>query len=202
VNTNTSDPDNFMLSEVVTKPGEHYVFSEVMLHGTTEMQHGMHYTDGIGDAKPVKPKNFMFCDKSKKFHFVKDGKIVAERDAEFRATFQCEPILIDDFKSAHFSFSWDKKVNGIYVPHTVFEPWLQMAGHAIAISYEGGSVGSVIFRHMHAMQPPEGSNTIHFTLDKKHGGIEDGRYKIWAQFKVEGNIFTLPANFEFYNSEL
>lgn len=98
------------------------------------------------------------------------------------------PIKAGKQATLTFSFSQGGK------PVNDLQPWLSMAGHLIAIGADGA-----IYGHIHALGPiaptsPTSSGVI-FGPDIRfvYTFPQPGSYRLWAQFKHNGEIVTVPA---------
>lgn len=196
INAPSNDPDNQDAAQVISQSGEHFVFTEVKLQNSEHMVHGMHFVDGRGEQGAIElPEVETECNHGIANKFCTADGHPGQAGDTYRIQISCYPITHDNFKTTKFSFLISQKDGTSYQPVSDLQPWLGMAGHAMAISYQGDSVGAKTFRHMHAMKMPNKPGILNFILDEMHGGITQGNYKLWLQFKHNERVFTVPFTF-------
>lgn len=200
INSTPIDGDNFSQRNVITRAGEYHIISEVQVKDSLHPIHGMHFVDGVdGPAMGPLPDVELQCDgKELTKHMDERGEVQAG-DSFYRIEVSCRPVVIDGFLSAEFKYDWKMLKGGRYIRVTDFSHWLHMTGHAMAVSLAGDSVGSKVFKHMHNMAPHGSTEPLVFNLDREHGSLRDGAYKVWAQFKRAGKVLTLPVVVDFKN---
>ncbi len=198
LNQPTSDPDNRDSERAITKAGPHLVFAEFKPRGQ-KLQGLALDLQASGQAAPVQLRPDLTGSGRVTRYFSADGQPGAV-GAPYRVSFE-----LDDMRShgmMHLTFHLEKAVGDGYQPVQEAENWLGMPGHAIMIGAGAGDAASRSFNHLHSghhghhAQPLlEGAGPdFPFML---HGQMPpDGVYKIWGQFKHEGQVVTFPFVFE------
>ena len=183
------------------RAGEYHVITEVKIKDSPQNTHGMHFVDGTdGASMGALPDVEFDCNGVPFTKYMDQSGNVQSAESFYKIEISCKPIMLGDFPSAEFIYKWMMKRNGVYSPVSDFTHWLHMTGHAVAISLAGDSVGSKVFKHMHNMSPHGSSAPLVFNIDRKHGSLVDGSYKVWAQFKRDNRVLTLPVVVSFKNS--
>ena len=200
INSQPIDGDNFNQLRVIQRTGEYHVITEAKIKDVAENIHGMHFVDGTnGPAMGVLPQVEFECNGAPFTKFMDQTGVIQSVESFYKVEISCKPIMMNDFQSAEFVYKWMMKRNGVYRPISDFTHWLHMTGHAVAISLAGDSVGSKVFKHMHNMSPHGSSAPLVFNIDREHGSLVDGAYKVWAQFKRDNRVLTLPVVVSFKN---
>lgn len=198
LNQPTADPDNRDAERAIAKAGPHLVFAEVKPRGQ-KVQGLALDLEASGQAAPVKLQPDLTGSGQVTRYFGADGQ-PGEQGAPYRVSFE-----LDDMRGhgmIHLTFHLEKAVGDGYQPVQEAENWLGMPGHAIMIGADGAEAADRSFNHLHSghhghhAQPLlEGAGPdFPFML---HGQMPpDGVYKIWGQFKHEGQVVTFPFVFE------
>lgn len=199
INSLPIDDDNFSQPNVIKRSGEYHVITEVKIKDTPEETHGMHFVDSEGGpAMGSNPAVEFTCDGAPHLRHMDRQGVQQSAASYYQIEVSCQPAVLAGFKTVEFKYSWRYLKNGTtYSPVTDFTHWLHMTGHALAVSLKGDSVGSKTFKHMHNMSPHGSSAPMIFNVDQAHGGLDDGSYKVWAQFKRDNRVLTLPIVVEF-----
>ena len=88
-----------------------------------------------------------------------------------------------------------------FFPVEDFDPWLEMGGHAILISKDDKPLNEKVFRHLHAFIPSADQGKFSFPYDHHLPPLNNGTYKIWGQFKHQGEVMTADFIFNYYEPE-
>ncbi len=201
INSPAIDSDNFSQPRVVLRAGEYHVITEVQIKDVPETTHGMHFVDGTdGTQMDALPDTEFDCDGIPNTKHMDRNGVEQPAASFYKIEISCKPVMLGDFPSAEFKYKWLMLKNNIYTPVSDFSHWLHMTGHAVAVSLAGDSVGSKVFKHMHNMSPHGSSEPLIFNLERTHGSLIDGNYKVWAQFKRDGRVLTLPIVVSFKNT--
>jgi hypothetical protein len=200
VNSQPIDSDNFNQRRVIQRAGEYHVITEVKIKDAPQITHGMHFVDSVeGVAMGQLPDVEFDCNGAPFTKYMDQSGVEQSQESFYKIEISCKPVVSNDFQSAEFVYKWKMKRNGVYSPVSDFTHWLHMTGHAVAISLAGDSVGSKVFKHMHNMSPHGSSDPFVFNIDREHGSLVNGSYKVWAQFKRDNRVLTLPIVVSFKN---
>lgn len=206
-NTASADPDNADSARVVTRPGPHFLFTEVRPSGQT-VQQTRFTVQATGTTEPVAvvedPVN---ADGAIVKYFDANGALAAE-GAAYRVGLVVQAMKHD---MVHLNFMVERRAGAesgqpapSYVPVTDLEPWLGMTAHAVMVGAAGQTVGDRIFRHLHAGhhddhgKAPGAGETGPGVMFMLHGDDvpPHGVYRVWLQTKHQGKILTLPYTFK------
>ncbi|MEW6284053.1 MAG: hypothetical protein AB1758_35900 [Candidatus Eremiobacterota bacterium] len=207
VNETLCDPDNRDAVRAVTKAGPHFVFAEVKPKDRGVEMHRFR-VEASGPPAPVAPTPDPVGDDGLiRKYFTADGQPGQAGD------FYEVTVRVDDHRHhgmLHVNYTL-KKANeaGGYDPVRDAENWLGMPGHGVFIGAAGETADARFFAHLHAGH--QGGHAAPTVLhDGEHGAgpdfmfmlhgemPPDGVYKMWGQFKREGQVLTFPVTFELF----
>lgn len=210
-----SDADNVDASQAIAKPGTYLLFSEVTPKGAA------HSVVATSEIVAHGKDNFvqLVPDISLKNKIIKYFK--ANGDAGIKGDiYKVTLTQLQMTGMIHFYFKIEEWMemggSGHYMTVSNLEPWLGMPGHGILISESGTTASTKVFHHLHAMA--EGGNDDHHVGHRSRDGGHNhppanvanvsgenlemalsgqdvpppGIYKLWGQFKHNGQILTFP----------
>ncbi|MGE0174890.1 MAG: hypothetical protein AB7T49_19010 [Oligoflexales bacterium] len=198
VNTENDDPDNQDTAHAISIPGEHLLFTEIFPQGA-EMPETVIFkvNDEAEIPLPAPKADISYPQKNTILYYKTDGTQGDVGDY-YRINFSYDQMFICTSWFPRFFAEVYKLENGSYIKATNFEPILEIGGHAILVSYEGeGNMKK--FHHFHAFLPEDGDNVLVFPFHNHKMTFDDAVYKMWIQFKHEGNRVTLPLVIDYKN---
>lgn len=202
-NAASADPDNVFAAKMITRPGPHFLFTEVKPSGG-ELEQVRFTVRATGAVQPAPvTADPMDANGTIEKYFDADGSPAAD-GAQYRVSLNVMAVKHD---MVHLTFRVERRATASdgqpapgYVGVDDLEPWLGMTAHAVMIGAAGDTVGARAFRHLHAghhgdhgKSPGDGQSgpEVLFML---HGDDvpADGTYRVWFQTKHHGKILTLP----------
>lgn len=197
LNSQTNDFDNQMLPDAIPYAGEYFVFTEAMgMMGTEHfMQMNRISVKASGESSP-KVADTIYADASTPLirYFELNGDL-SQFGAPIKVEFSYEAL--DFCHSVHpkFYFTVSEFDGNDYGPAVDFNKWLEMGGHAVLLSAGNVDLDKRRFHHLHAFLPIATPGEFTFPYDSHLPQLNDGDYKIWAQFLYKDQILTI--NFPF-----
>jgi hypothetical protein len=195
INQPADEPDNFQAQSVLTRSGEYYVFTEVMIHEPRMMiVEGEHSVLGLGsvESNPLPEVEYLPGAEPLVKYYDERGD-AGQIGAKYRISFWHESHADEGQTQWQVFFELREKKDDTYVALEGLENWLTMGGHVMMLSFAGERVGAKTFRHMHTPLPENLADPIAFVSDTMHATIPNGDYKLWAQFKDRGQVLTFDV---------
>ena len=203
VNAEDEDPDNQDLPQSVLSPGRFFIFTEA-LPKDAEMMIMNRFEIFADSATSTRAKPLPIdLDMNKNEDFVakyfKDNGSPGVEGDRYRVEFSIELFDWCNYYLPKFYFKILENSNGVYQPAENLEEWLTMGGHAVLVGLNGEKIEDRTFYHLHSFSPIDEPAFYTFPYDNHQEGLPDGEYKIWGQFKREGQILSFSFGLGFKN---
>jgi len=200
VNSTTGDYDNQDLPHVVTRGGRYFVFSSTMpMPPEIMMTHSFDVeSEGESQVKVPLVPELTRGDVDFVKYYNEDGS-TGQVGSQFEVTIKMELMKWCNWYIPRFQYQlrvWDPD-HFVYRDAENFQPWLAMGGHIVMVSEAGQTAAEKKFYHLHSFMPISRAGHFKFPFSDHKNPLPNGNYKIWAQFRYENKILTLPLVISF-----
>ena len=201
INRESADPDNADAGNAVLTEGEYIAFTEVAPKGAEMISFGRFLVNpSPRPALPPLAMDLTKPDEAKIIYYNQDGKR-AEPGAFYQIKFYYDQFPTCTMWVPRLWMTVSKLEDGTYQPTNDFTPYLGMGGHAIMVSEEG-EFEKKAFQHLHSFLPTEPPGEFLFPFHGHMGPLPDGHYKVWVQFRHQGQATTIPIGLQYVNPPL
>lgn len=200
VNAPTDDPDNVDVPRTLTRPGEYFVFTEVMPRGRENMVMDRFAVTGEG-RRPDLPEHEIDLPEGaeRAVKYFTAASEPGEYGDAYEVTLEMELFQWCSWWLPKWYLTVRHWTGDGYEAPENFERWLSMGGHAILVSETGESLAEKVFYHLHAFLPMSEPGRFTFPYHDHDQPLPDGTYRIWGQFVHQGTILTFPFHFDYVN---
>lgn len=197
-NSTATDPDNFQLPKVFDAKGNYFVFGEAMpmAHGEEGTMLMMRHQVEVINA-PARDSRTTFSYQDVVTGLSKEFLLNQENgeQSHYRLKLKAQFFDFCSYWLPKFYLSVEKKQEDIFKPAEGFEQWLGMGGHGVLLSYDQLPLKDKIFSHLHAFLPLRQKGQFVFPYHNHQFPLPSGRYHLWFQLNINGQIETFPFDF-------
>lgn len=201
LNTPYSDPDNYMTTNVLSKPGHYMIMPDVIIRGVgMRMFHRNLHVHGQMQMSPL------IVDEEQESNFYEKSFY----NNQFLGSLTLETIQGCGGELLNLYFHLRRlDESGNYIEIDNYGKWLDAGAHSVIVSKKMMINGMMSMAHTHSDLPyPTDENDGKRELENSfifsfynNGVLNYGPQKIWIQVKIDNKVHTFPFVFDYREEE-